>query len=100
MNQFSAESVRRTQVEGARYRLGQPVIILCGDDETADGRFHGRRGVVTGFFVDDVQLVAVQVDDLGEEWFFADELISARERKAPAESRVWQHLHALQLVTA
>lgn len=72
--------VIRTTVDGAPLRLGQPVMILCRDDETADERFHGRRGVVSGYFADDVSMVAVEVDGLGEDWFFADELVEVTRR--------------------
>lgn len=65
----------REDVDGAAVRIGQHVTVLCGDDDTADERFHGQRGEVVGFFADDVELVRVEVEGLGEEWFFVNELI-------------------------
>lgn len=67
--------ILREDVDGAPVRIGQQVTVLCGDDESADERFHGQRGVVVGFFADDVELIRVEVDGLGEEWFFVNELI-------------------------
>ncbi len=65
----------REDLDGAAVRIGQQVTVLCGDDETADERFHGQRGEVVGFFADDVELIRVEVEGLGEEWFFVNELI-------------------------
>lgn len=67
--------ILRDDVDGAAVRIGQQVTVLCGDDESADERFHGQRGEVVGFFADDVDLVRVEVEGLGEEWFFVNELI-------------------------
>ncbi|MBM4778810.1 MAG: hypothetical protein GQE15_13990 [Archangiaceae bacterium] len=77
--------ILREDVDQAAVRIGQRVTVLCGDDETADERFHGQRGVVVGFFADDVELVRVEVEGLGEEWFFVNELIiePMRLRRTP-----------------
>lgn len=81
----------REDVEGAAVRIGQHVTVLCGDDETADERFHGQRGEVVGFFADDVELVRVEVEGLGEEWFFVNELIVEPMRIRRAQRSAADH---------
>jgi hypothetical protein len=81
----------REDVDGAAVRIGQHVTVLCGDDDTADERFHGQRGEVVGFFADDVELVRVEVDGLGEEWFFVHELIVEPMRIRRAQRTVVEH---------
>ncbi len=71
----------REDLIGAPFNLGTLVDVLdCGDD-SADERFSGRRGIVTGLLYDDPKaqaphspLVLVMVEGLGEELFFPDEL--------------------------
>jgi CarS bacterial SH3 domain len=55
-------------------------VLDCGDD-TADERFSGLRGLVTGLLYDDPRvqaphspLIVVWVEGLGEEVFFPEEL--------------------------
>nr|MCU0699481.1 hypothetical protein [Myxococcaceae bacterium] len=80
----------RTDVAGAPLRIGQRVAVLCcGNDESADERFHGCRGEVVGLLYDDPAtqlpanpLVLVAVTGLGEEWFFLNELHAEPARHA------------------
>lgn len=70
------ERVIRDGVPGVSLRPGMHVtVLLDGEDETGDERFHGRAGQVVGLFADDVSLVLVAVPGLDEEWFFLHELV-------------------------
>lgn len=71
----------REDVEGAPLWIGAHVRVVGVVDDTADGRFSGQPGVVTGYVYDcpDAQyphepLLLVNVEGLGEEVFFAREL--------------------------
>ncbi|MCA2976833.1 MAG: Carotenogenesis protein CarS [Myxococcaceae bacterium] len=79
----------RTDIAGAPLRVGQPVVVVCSDDDdSADERFHGCRGEVAGLLYDDPArqfpsnpLVLVAVAALGEEWFFLSELYDEAARR-------------------
>lgn len=71
-------------VEGAPVQPGSSVFIVCEqEDESRDERFAGRCGVVRALFYDDAQrqfpsqpMMLVRVDGLGEDLFFAHELVA------------------------
>lgn len=76
--------VVRRNVPGAPLTIDAPVQIAPSLDSSADARFEGRAGVVSGYFYDCPQeqyphrpLVLVRVNELGEELFFAEELRAA-----------------------
>jgi hypothetical protein len=83
-NRGSSVLLSRRPVPGCAFAPGARVtVLLDGEDETADLRFHGARGEVTGLLFDDLAtqfpaepLVEVRVDGLGCEWFFPRELLS------------------------
>lgn len=71
----------RAAVPGAPIRVGCRVEVVVPDDDSADPRFAGQLGEVTGLLYDDpltqlphAPLVIVQVEGLGEELFFSTEL--------------------------
>lgn len=71
----------RADVAGAPIRVGCRVEVVFPDDDSADPRFAGQFGEVTGLLYDDpltqlphAPLVIVQVAGLGEELFFSREL--------------------------
>jgi hypothetical protein len=70
----------RASLSGAPIRVGREVEVLDGD-ASADLRYVGQRGQVTGLLYDDphlqlphAPLVVVWVGGLGEELFFPREL--------------------------
>lgn len=79
----------RRDVAQAPFSLGQRVRVSTDSfDETADERYQGRVGVITGYFYDTPEeqfphspLVMVTVQGLGEELFFADELQAVGPRR-------------------
>lgn len=77
--------VVRRNVQGAPLTIDARVQIVPSLDSSADSRFEGRAGVVSGYFYDCPQeqyphrpLVLVCVKELGEELFFAEELRAVR----------------------
>lgn len=88
-----------SDVEGAPVRIGESVkIVSDSPDGTVGQRFLGRTGVVVALVYDDPAaqypedpLIQVQVDGLGEDLFFPEEL-----ELAPvwARNRIAQHRQA------
>lgn len=83
----------RRNVDGAPLAIGAWVRIDSALDATADARFAGRKGAVTGYVYDAPTeqyphrpLVLVWVDGLGEDVFFVDELrtLAAQRQAMPA----------------
>jgi hypothetical protein len=82
----------RSNVSGAPFLIGQAAFVLC-DDPSADERFHGRRGHVSGFFFDSLDeqfphdpLILISVEGLGEEWFLKSEVFAELQRHARVDS--------------
>lgn len=73
--------VIREDVQGAPFRLGTRVRVVCPpDDDSLDERFIGREGIVRGLVYDDAAqypsdpMVLVEADALGADVFFPEEL--------------------------
>ncbi|NMO14764.1 Carotenogenesis protein CarS [Pyxidicoccus fallax] len=90
-----------SDVDGAPVRIGEAVrIVSRSDDGTISQRFLGHTGVVVALVYDDPTtqypadpLIQVQVEGLGEDLFFAEELELASDW---ARGRVAQHRQALR----
>lgn len=88
--------VLRRDVKGAPLTLNAPVQIAPSLESTADERFQGRAGLVSGYVYDcpgeqfpHRPMLLVEVKELGEELFFVEELRAAPEwleAHAPGES--------------
>lgn len=82
----------REPVDGAPLQPGTLVFVVCeDDDDSRDERFAGRRGVVQALFYDEPArqfpaepLLLVRVEGVGEDLFFAHELIPARAARPGA----------------
>lgn len=75
-------------------KLGARVQISSSLDSTADARFQGRTGVVSGYVYDSPKeqfphrpMLLVVVEALGEELFFAEELRALQDGKARARAQ-------------
>lgn len=89
----SSGLVFRRNVTGAPLKLDARVEISKSLDSSADPRFLGRTGVVSGYVYDSPQeqfphrpMVLVTVDGLGEELFFTEELCAVRAQSARPEA--------------
>lgn len=95
MRPDSAGFVVRRNVTGAPLRVKTRVQISSSLDSSADPRFRGRAGVVSGYVYDCPQeqfphrpMVLVVVDELGEELFFAEELRALKVSRVRAQPTV------------